>query len=230
MATKLARAPGLRLERSGRWLRARFAAPHRTLGWTIVGGGWRTSDAVSWLEVSGDELAPPVDACTFVRQGLAAERREEEPVLVTGCALDQYTVAAASIGEVAATCVATVGLGNALRAGDVAEASPPVGTINLLCRLSCALTDIALLEALSIAVEARTAAVLEAQIPSTASGRMATGTGTDCVVVAAPLPEMRDPAAEYAGKHTPVGAAIGAAVLEAVATGVAAWCERPLRT
>jgi adenosylcobinamide amidohydrolase len=227
-AAEHASSAGLRLERAGRWLRVCFPAPHRTLGWTIVGGGWRTSDGVSWLEVSGEELAPPVDARTFVLQGLAAERREEEPVLVTGCALDHRVTATAVVGDVAAACVATIGLGNALRAGDPPVATPAVHTINLLCRVSAPLTDLGLLEALGIAVEARTAAVLEAAIPSSASGGRATGTGTDCVVVAAPLLDEGSSAraAEYAGKHTAVGAAIGAAVLEAISAGVAAWCER----
>lgn len=236
-ATGLAPATALRLERSGRWLRVRFPSPHRTLGWTILGGGWQTCEAVSWLEVTADELAPPVDPRTFAREGLAAEGRGEEPVLLTGCALDHHVKATATVGAVTAACVATVGLGNALRAGDSPRTSPPVNTINLLCAVTRPLTDVALLEALSIAVEARTAAVLEAQLRSSASRGMATGTGTDCVVVAAPLPQIAvgsgaaiASCAEYAGKHTEVGAAIGAAVLDAVAKGVAEWCERHLRT
>jgi adenosylcobinamide amidohydrolase len=213
----------LDVERSGRWLRVRFAAPHRTLGWTIVGGGWRTTDRVSWIEVSGDELAPPVDPRRFVIDRLAADGREEEPVLMTGCALDEHVVAHREVGETRATCVATVGLGNALRVGDAPADAPRVDTINLLCAVSRPLDDLGLLEALSIAVEARTAAVLEAGIPSRASGLAATGTGTDCVVVAAPR---GDDGAAYAGKHTEAGAAVGGAVLAAVSRGVAAWRER----
>ena len=214
---------GIALERTGRWLRARFAAPHRTLGWTIVGGGWRTAAAVSWLEVTGDELVPPIDAESFVRQQLAAEGRETEPTFLTGCALDEHVVAEATAGRASATCVATVGLGNALRIGDPSSAGAAVDTINLLCVISRPLDDLALLEALSLAVEARTAAVLEARRTSRASDGAATGTGTDCVVVAAPS---GSGAERYAGKHTAVGAAVGGAVLAAVRRGVAAWLAR----
>jgi adenosylcobinamide amidohydrolase len=213
----------LTLERSGRWLRARFGAPHRTLGWTIVGGGSRVAAGVSWLEVTGEELAPPVDPRRFVAERLAGEGREEEPVLVTGCSLDEHVVAGWTAGAASATCVATVGLGNALRIGDPPVAAPKVGTINLLCVASRPLDDLALLEALTIAVEARTAAVVEAGVRSRASGLVATGTGTDCVVVAAPLGERAE---AYAGKHTELGAAIGGAVADAVARGVRAWRQR----
>ena len=110
------------------------------------------------------------------------------------------------------------GLGNALRAGD-----PPgpgrVGTINLLCRSSAPLTAEAQLEALALAAEARTLAVREAGVPSTRTGLPASGTGTDCIVIASP--RGRAPGGvPYAGKHTAIGHAIGAAVLEATRRGV----------
>jgi adenosylcobinamide amidohydrolase len=115
--------------------------------------------------------------------------------------------------------VATVGLGNALRVGDPALPAAS-GTINLLCRLSVPLSPTAALEALTIAAEARTVAVREAALPSRRSGRFASGTGTDCIVLAAPV----GPAgAAYAGKHTAIGQVIGAAVGDAVARGIEDW-------
>jgi adenosylcobinamide amidohydrolase len=113
----------------------------------------------------------------------------------------------------------TVGLGNALRAGD-----PPlpakVGTINVLCRLSMPLSDAALLEALALAAEARTLAVLECRYPSVVSELPASGTGTDCIVIA--CPNSGAPGA-YAGKHTEVGAALGACVHEATRRATEGW-------
>ena len=58
------------------------------------------------------------------------------------------------------------------------------------------------------------------------SGRPATGTGTDCIVVAAPVTVMESRGRGcFAGKHTAIGAAIGSAVSGAVARGVARWLE-----
>jgi adenosylcobinamide amidohydrolase len=115
----------------------------------------------------------------------------------------------------------------------------PWGTINIVCALDCGLTDVALLEAMSVVAEARTTAVIEACVGSRRSGRHATGTGTDCIAVLAALPRepgprepgpsepglseaAREPLA-YAGKHTAVGHVLGAATLIATARALAAW-------
>jgi adenosylcobinamide amidohydrolase len=124
-------------------------------------------------------------------------------------------------GAFSARCIATVGLGNALRAGDPPGRATP-GTINLLCRLNLALSPEAQLEALALAAEARTLAVREASVASTRSGLPASGTGTDCIVIAAP--RAGEPAA-YAGKHTAIGHVIGAAVHEATRRGIVR-CQR----
>jgi adenosylcobinamide amidohydrolase len=115
-----------------------------------------------------------------------------------------------------------VGLGNALAVGDLPQTGR-VGTINLLCQVSPALSEEALIEACAVAAEARTAALLAAGIRSTVSGRPAGGTGTDCIVIAAAVP--RDRIEPFAGKYTPCGSAIGAAVYRAVERGTRCWLE-----
>ncbi|HYC21958.1 MAG TPA: adenosylcobinamide amidohydrolase, partial [Candidatus Bathyarchaeia archaeon] len=110
--------------------------------------------------------------------------------------------------------------GNALRAGDPPDDGQRVGTINLLCCVSTPLAEEALVEALAIAAEARAAAVLDASVASRSTGRPATGTGTDCIVVAAPG---LDGGESFAGKHTLVGHLIGCAAGDATRQGVEAW-------
>jgi adenosylcobinamide amidohydrolase len=140
--------------------------------------------------------------------------------LLTSRRLHQYIES----GSEASGChvVATVGLSNALAVGDPTVTAPAqaAGTINILCTLSTPLTIEGSLEALAIASEARTAAMLEAQVPSIVSGHPATGTGTDCIVIAHPA---HGPATEYCGKHTEIGHRIGAHVRDAVAKGVHDW-------
>jgi adenosylcobinamide amidohydrolase len=51
-------------------------------------------------------------------------------------------------------------------------------------------------------------------------GKPVTGTGTDCIVVAAPG---TDGGEAFAGLHTDIGAAIGRAVYDAVLQGGMAW-------
>jgi adenosylcobinamide amidohydrolase len=209
----------LRVTREGRWLVVRFAEARRAVSWAVAGGGFRRTRAVAWLEVADDDLCPPVNAAAFLRARLTAAGLSKAVGLLTSRDLDSYVVVEKRHHDVSATCIATVGLGNALRAGDLPGPIARIGTINVVCHVSVRLTDEALLEALALAAEARTLAVREANVPSRVSGNPASGTGTDCIVIAAPE---RGRAAIYAGKHTSLGHVIGASVHDAVRRGIAA--------
>lgn len=214
-----AAARTLDLSVAPRWLVARFATEHATASWAIAGGGLGRARAVAWHQIRDAELSLEVDPGALLRERLAAAGLTGAVGLLTSCQLDRYVDVTVRCDEVAARCIATVGLGNALRAGDPPGAGR-VGTINLLCHVDAPLSPEAQLEALAIAAEARTLAVREALVPSTRSGLPATGTGTDCIVIAAPL---GGDAASYAGKHTAIGHAIGAAVLDAMWQGIERW-------
>jgi adenosylcobinamide amidohydrolase len=208
------------LVRRGRWLITRFACPQQVLSWAIVGGGRRTAEVVAWYRVRESELRPPADAREFLRRRLADAAIPDAVALLTSRDLDAHVAVSRHRDPFAVRCIATVGLGNALRAGDPPGPAARIGTINLLCCLSHPVTEEALVEALALAAEARTVAVLEAAVSSRMTGRPATGTGTDCIVVAAPL--VGRPV-RYVGKHTALGSLIGAAVGEATRHGVERW-------
>jgi adenosylcobinamide amidohydrolase len=198
----------------------RFAAPHRVCSWAIVNGGLRVAREVGWIRVHDAELAPPVDARRLLRERLVRAGAPDAIGLLTSRDLETFEDVTVRDQEASARVIATVGLGNALRAGDPPGPTARIGTINLLCRVSTPLTDEALLEAMAIATEARTAAILDAGVPSVRTRAPATGTGTDCVVVAAPVAPRP---AVYAGKHTSLGHVIGASVARAVARGAERW-------
>ncbi len=136
---------------------------------------------------------------------------------------------------VAAWC--TAGCSNALRVGDRATAGipraadaqcsrspmPKPGTINIIVAINQPLTRSAMAEALQLAVEGRVAALYEAGVMSVRSAAIATGTGTDCIVVAAPIAALQDRANAivYCGKHTLPGELIGQAVMRSCATAIA---------
>ncbi|MBS0240182.1 MAG: adenosylcobinamide amidohydrolase [Proteobacteria bacterium] len=73
----------------------------------------------------------------------------------------------------------------------------------------------ALVEAITIAAQARTTAILDSRVSR--SGVVITGTGTDCIVVSAPL----GGSVRFAGLHTAIGEAIGASVYRAMRDGIA---------
>ena len=204
----------------GRLLIARFAGPQRVASWAIVGGGLRRSRTVAWLQVCDETLRPPIDPRRWLREQLQAAGMPDAVGLLTSRRIDAYVDERCEYAGAHARCVTTVGLGNALRAGDPPGANARIGTINTLCWVSCALSSEALLEALALAAEARTLAVREAGVASTRTGEPASGTGTDCIVIAAPD---GGPPTRYAGKHTAAGHLIGAAVHAATRRGVEQW-------
>ncbi|MCE9574304.1 MAG: adenosylcobinamide amidohydrolase [Deltaproteobacteria bacterium] len=219
--------PAAGVRRDGRWLFVHLGAPHRLASWAIVGGGLRRADTVAWLRVCDADLRPPVDARRYLADQLASAGCSGAVGLLTSRDLDAYVEHAVAYQDVRARCITTVGLGNALRAGDPPGASARIGTINTLCQLSTPLTDNALLEALALAAEARALVVREAGVASQRSGLPASGTGTDCIVIAAPD---RPRGAAYAGKHTAIGHVIGASVHDATRRGVAAWQDERARS
>ena len=84
--------------------------------------------------------------------------------------------------------------------------------------VSCPLAPGAFIEAVSIVTQARTAAIMETS-PAQRAPRV-TGTGTDCIIVAAPKGGRP---ADCAGLHTDIGEAIGAAVYDAIFAGATQW-------
>ena len=220
------------MERRERLLVGRFSQPRQTLSWAIWNGGRGQSASVAWVEVSNAELPIGVDPRRLCQERLRGEGLGDALGFLTSRRLDRYEEASAELDGVCAKVVATVGLSNAVRVGDspgsFAAPSPvpaiPVGTINLLAEVSVPLSEEAALEALSVVIEARTAAVTEVAFPSRRSGQPATGTGTDCVALAWPAAPAGS-VVRYAGKHTALGHVLGEASLRAVSDGVVRWME-----
>ena len=207
----------------GRALVVPLAGEHEVLSWAIVNGGRRRATCVVWREVRVSELDPEIDARDVMRDSLVHVGRPDAVGLMTARDVRRFEDVTVEVRGVRARCVATVGLGNARAVGDPPD-DARTGTINLLCVVSVPLTEEALVEACALAAEARTAALLASGWLSPVSGRPASGTGTDCIVVAAPAVSAGEPE-RFAGKHTAVGAAIGAAVYRAIDLGVRQWLE-----
>src|SRR5262249_8538448 len=158
-----------------------------------------------------------VDAKAWLETRMRNASLEDAVDLMTSRRLDSYTDVRTDWAGLSARSVATVGLGNALRASDPPDAAGRIGTINVLCPLSVKLTEGAIVKAAAIAVEARTLAVLESGVQSRLTGLPTTGTGTDCLVIASPVGARAR--AKYASKHTDVRHVVGASVHRAVALG-----------
>lgn len=188
-----------------------FSGEHRALSWALLGGGVTCTRGVACCEVRNAELGLDVDARDVLRDKLRAIDRPEHVGLLTSAPVAEFGQASARHQGTKADAVATVGLSNAMRIGQ-SPGSGAVGTINIVCWVNQALTPEAQLEALSLMVEARTTKVCDARL-ELADG-LATGTGTDCVVMLAPA--LSQPGQQYAGKHTALGSVVGRAVMDAL--------------
>ncbi len=205
------------------WLVARFDGPSLVLSWSANRPGFVTATRVAWLEVTGSEVACLDDPAAFLEERLKAAKLPGAVGLMTARDVRRHHFARATVEDVTVEVLTTVGLTNGERVGQRASdpATParlPIGTINMLVHVCRRLTRGAMIEASSLATQARTLAVLEANV--TREGAVVTGTGTDCIALACPTVGDADP---HAGLHTAVGEAIGRAVLDATRAGVAGW-------
>lgn len=200
------------------FLIAEFSEPQNMLSWSLTRPGFVVARSVVWLEVRDGDLPVDVDPVRLLQRRMKEAGHEEAVHLMTSRNLEHHHVARAISGTVVSSCLATVGLSNAGRVGDAFDGTARLGTINLLAHVGAPLSEAARLEALSIATEARTAAIMDLGL--TRNGRVVTGTGTDCIVVASPCdgPEM-----PFAGLHTDIGVSLGRAVYDAVTEGSMHW-------
>ncbi|MFK0642146.1 MULTISPECIES: adenosylcobinamide amidohydrolase [unclassified Ochrobactrum] len=207
---------------SGPVLAAEFQDPQNILSWSLTRPGFVRARSVAWLEVRNDDLTLDVDPALLLQERLAEAGFGEAVQMMTSRSVKKHHIAMRRSGDARAACLATVGLSNAGRVGELAQMKMPAGTINLLVHIDRPLSVAAHIEAMSIAAEARTAAIMELGLE--VGGRAATGTGTDCIAVSAPCGQDAEKAL-YAGLHTPIGAALGGAVYDAVSEGGRLWMK-----
>lgn len=221
---------------------ARFARAQRMLSWSLNRPGFTAASEVAFVEVRGRDL--PADVCPhdLLARRLADGGVPDAVGLMTSRDIRCHHVAVRAVEEVSAACLVTAGLNNGERVGarvalpwlDLPDRDPPdtslpghaLGTVNILAATSHPLSEGALLEALSIVTQARTLAILEAGYVREGAEGPVTGTGTDCIVVSAP--QEGAPLA-YAGLHTAMGEALGAAVLAASRAATAEWLAQRVR-
>ena len=197
------------------WCAERLAAGTKTIAKTRKKLAKMTRDlggAVTFDAFSTDPHA-------FLKVRLAEAGLPHALAFMTSRDICRHHLCERRVEGVAAACLTTVGLSNGERVGSRKAYGPPhAGTINTLVHVSVPLTDGAMVEALSIVAEARTAAIVDSW--RAARGTTVTGTGTDCIVVASPC---RGEPLAFAGLHTAVGEAIGGAVYDATRSGAEQW-------
>ncbi|MEM0923620.1 MAG: adenosylcobinamide amidohydrolase [Pseudomonadota bacterium] len=200
------------------WLIAELGGPLRVLSWSLTRPGFTQARRIVWREVRNADLPVHLNARDWLSGEINRGGFTDAVPLLTSRDIRRFQTARHEVEDVRADAIATVGLSNAERIGQRRAAPEAIGTINIAVRLSTPLGDGAFIEALSLVAQARTTAVLE-HGPRLPMGR-ATGTGTDCIAIAAPPGDTA-----HAGMHTAIGEAVGRTVLDAVAAGVQDWMQ-----
>lgn len=152
--------------------------------------------------------------------------------LMTAVPMTQLVVGREESDGLWVECFATVGVTNAVRAGE-----PPIpdhaavqrpGTINLILITNGCLSHAAMVGAVQVATESKTGVLRDHAVPSWTGRPGATGTGTDAVVIAS-APRQAGQWLAYSGTHTAIGALIGRVVADCVTQGLARaakWTKR----
>ena len=146
--------------------------------------------------------------------------------LMTAVPITQLVTARVSAGRLWLECFATVGITNAVRAGEWPlrrsyrnrRAEP--GTINLILITNGNLSNAAMVTAVQVATETKTGVLHDHAVQSCTGRSWATGTGTDAVVIACRW-RGQGPWHPYSGTHTVLGALVGRAVTRCVSRGLA---------
>jgi adenosylcobinamide amidohydrolase len=175
----------------------RFDRPVRAVSSAVLGGGL---GSCSWVLNAQVTLAyrrdDPAEHLRHIAKGLGLA-----PDAGVGLLTAARVRHVASAGEHGVRCDATVGLSYPTWAAADSELPLPEtrwrpGTINLVCQLPVRLSDAALVNAVVTATEAKTQALLDAEVPGT-------GTASDAIVVCCPSDGEPEP---YAGPRSFWGA------------------------
>jgi adenosylcobinamide amidohydrolase len=136
--------------------------------------------------------------------------------LTTAASMENLALCEETYEDVTVTAAVTAGVDdNGGRAGDPASwHEPPGGTINIMLFISANLPAWTMARALMTATEAKTAALEELVVPSLYSSGLATGSGTDGMIIVCDSASPRT--FTFAGNHAKLGELIGRVVIRAV--------------
>lgn len=203
----------------------------RVLSSAPQGGGFTFASHIVNHQVESNPIANTRrqshgDPARFLRRLASTLGAGHETVgLMTAVPMKKLVTARLAAGGVWVECLATVGVTNAVRAGEWPEASSHrksssvPGTINLILVTNACLSSAAMVGAVQVATESKTGVLRDHAVPSWTGKRGATGTGTDAVVIACRV-RGQGPWYSYSGTHTAIGAMVGRVVARCVSRGL----------
>ena len=206
----------------------RFREALTVVSSALVGGGLGAARTIVNLHVPKDWQPPPRGTTSGWEAALADfVARRALPLPYVGLCTSAWTqhteVAFEEADDLRVLTLVSVGLGNPIEAGTsvVVEAHAP-STINTIVVVDAIPSPAALVNLVITVTEVKTAALREAGLRC-ANGRLASGTSTDAVVIAA---TGRGRAVEFGGPISSLGALVAHLTHRALGGGVRAWMAR----
>ena len=215
-------------ERTSDAVTIRFPGPRNVLSTSWMNGGYR-GDLVA---IFNHQIS--LEACGTCHAGNGSVQQYLEGVarslgldpgtatgLITRAEMKNTSIIAEAFRDLTVTAIVTAGIEkNGGRAGDPASyfengnsCEPVGGTINTILLIDADLPEYALTRAVMTATEAKTVALQQLMARSIYSNGIATGSGTDMIVVVADPGSSRH--LSNTGKHSKLGELIGRTVIRA---------------
>jgi adenosylcobinamide hydrolase len=197
-----------------------------TLTTSVLNGGYKENLEVVFNHQLDQKLIDeledqPIPNYMYKKAKNLGFNPEKVSGLLTAANINNYAVSKKSFKDLDVTAIVTGGVTcNAGTAGD--EASfyeedgkfiTKIGTINTILIIEAHLDECTLTKAMMTAVEAKAAALQRLMIPSKYSTEIATGTGTDGIILISNMNSKTKLA--NASKHSKLGELIGTSIIEA---------------
>lgn len=216
-----------------------LGGPRRVLSSAPQGGGLRSTRYILNHQVDAHPATPGLTTSVernrrhtwsapahYLRRLASALCADDNCVgLMTAVPMKQLVLGRNESDGIWVECFATVGVTNAVRAGEWPNAgsdrkrTTQVGTINLILITNAALSGSAMVGAVQVATESKTGVLRDHAVPSWTGLPGATGTGTDAVVIACGF-RSQGVRLSYSGTHTAIGAMIGRVVTDCLTQGL----------
>lgn len=216
--------PQILFEKTEDHIHLEFIVPFSALSSAVLNGGFKDVKHIVNLKVPKKFCSaekPDITLNNYCHQygwqGITAG-------MMTAASMKSMCMKQIKVENVDFIVVLTTGLSNPRRVGDYAEyrnlspISVEHDTINIILISTATFTPTAMVEAIMIITEAKVAALQKANILSPISKDIATGTGTDSVIVASQ--KKAEIGIEFCGKHTLTGELIGQLVIKAITDSI----------
>ncbi|WP_226665285.1 adenosylcobinamide amidohydrolase [Metabacillus litoralis] len=201
-----------------------FSQPLRTISNAVLGEGLSWSRNFCNFHVRYDYHCS--DPIRDIQDWLAKEAISSYNTvgMMTAVILEDKSIIRENINGIEILAVITAGVGNAV---DITHAHNQPrnkwGTVNIMIFLDAHLTDGALVNSIQSATEAKTKAFADLHIKDINTQTIATGTSTDCTLIAA---TQNGQATPYAGSGTTLGKAIGKVVYNGLIEAISNYENR----